>query len=399
VRNPKLVPLMAVVAVAMGACSSGGQGNASTSSSDPATTTVPDQSGAPPVTTTVFRAGEGGYSTFRIPAVVAVRDGSLLAFAEGRTSSAADDGNVDLVLKRSSDGGRTWTALQVVSEDGANFVGNPSPVVDQQTGRVVVLATHKNGGDTELQILTGQGQDSSRVWLLTSDDAGANWSAARDITSEVKPPDWRWYTVGPGHAVQLTAGPHTGRLVAAANHTEADKGAGDHVLISDDGGTTWSVGADDTPGPGPIVPDENTAAQLPDGTIVFSSRNQNQDAPWHRLRTTSTDAGSNFSVPYAEQVGLVVPVVQGSLLWAGGAGGRLVFSAPSSPTDRVDLLVRASTDAGVTWSSGTTIAAGPASYSDLVGLPGGRVGDLYETGSSDPYERIDFTVLGEQRVP
>jgi len=395
-RVRRLAPALMSAILALGACSSSISGTDAAGTSS--TSTTVDQSDAAPSITTVFRAGEGGYASFRIPAVVAAKDGSLLAFAEGRTSSAADDGNVDLVLKRSSDGGSTWSALQVVAEDGANFVGNPSPVVDHATGRIVVLATHKDGADSEVDIVLGQGHDTSRVWLLTSDDAGTRWSTPRDITTEVKQPDWRWYTVGPGHAIQLTTGPHPGRLVAPANHFDAQKGAGANVLVSDDGGTTWTIGAVDTPGPGTDAPDESTSAELPDGTIVFSSRNQNQDAPWHRLRTTSADAGATYAAPFAEQVGLVVPVVQGSLLWAGGEGGRLLFSAPSSPTDRIDLKVRTSTDAGLTWSEGTMIASGPSAYSDLVELPAGRVGILYEVGAADPNERIDLTIIGAKRL-
>ena len=391
-RGPR--PLAALVAVAstLVACSSGDGAVATTAAP---TTTVKDQSNAAAVTTTVFRSGEDGYNTFRIPAVVAARNGTLLAFAEGRKASAADSGQVDLVEKRSTDGGTIWGPVQVVAADQANFVGNPSPVVDRATGRVIVLAAHKNGADTELQILTGTGQDTSRVWLVSSDDNGTTWNAPRDITAKVKRPEWRWNTVGPGHAIQLGTGPHSGRLVAAANHSNPASGAGGHVLLSDDGGLTWRIGAVDEPGQNPS-PDESTAAQLPDGTIVFSSRNENQGATWHRLRTTSTDGGETFAAPYSEQAGLVVPAVQGSLLWE--PAGRLLFSAPSSATQRVDLRIRTSTDAGTTWSDGTLIAPGPAGYSDLVALPDGRIGNLHEAGTTNPYERIDLTVIGTKQL-
>lgn len=401
-RRSLLLPALVAVAIVAGACSSDPASiDATTSTSRPAatTSTTEDRSEAPAETVTVFRSGEASYDTFRIPAIVAAADGTLLAFAEGRLDSPADAGDVDLVLKRSDDGGRTWGELEVIGADGANFVGNPSPVVDQESGRVVLLAIHKDGRDDELEILTGSGVDSSRVWLLASDDDGETWGEPEDITAEVKAPEWRWYAVGPGHAIQLRNGRHAGRLVVAANHSHATRGYGDHALISDDGGLTWELGADDTPNDAVHAPDENAAAELPDGNIVFSSRNQDEGADWHRLRTTSADGGESFTAPYAKQVGLTVPVVQGSLLWAGGDDGRLLFSAPSDRSERIDLVIRSSSDAGMTWSEGTPITTGPAGYSDLIELTSNRIGVLHEAGETAPFERIDLTILGGAHVP
>lgn len=95
----------------------------------------------------MFRSGDDGYATFRIPAIVRAADRTLVAFAEARVASAADDGNVDLVAKRSTDDGRTWGPLQVVADVDSNFIGNPSPVLDTKSGRLVLLATYKNAAD------------------------------------------------------------------------------------------------------------------------------------------------------------------------------------------------------------------------------------------------------------
>lgn len=396
-----LAALIATIALTVTACAGSSTGSAPPPKVQTITSTTLDRGDAKPTTTTVFRAGDDGYASYRIPAVIAAQNGDLLAFAEGRVTGAADDGNVDLVLKRSTDEGKTWGALQVIAEDASNFVGNPAPVVDPKTGRVVVLATHKDGDDTEIEILTGNGDDSSRVWLLSSTDDGRTWGRPDDITSTVKADTWRWYTVGPGHAIALRHGPHKGRLVAAANHTDAEKGAGDHVLYSDDGGRTWQQGADDTPG-GSDHPDENTVAELADGTLVFISRNQNEGATWHRLRATSTDGGETFATPYAPIEDLAVPVVQGSTLFVERADapgrGTLYFSAPADQSERKDLTIRASQNGGKTWSVGTKVVSGPSSYSDLIELPGNRIGDLYEVGTANPTERIDFTVQGLQLV-
>lgn len=365
------------------------------------TPTTVDRSDQAIETTTVFRSGEDGYATYRIPAIVQAADGTLIAFAEGRVSTAADDGNVDLLAKRSADDGRTWGGLQVVADMDTNFIGNPSPVVDQETGRVVLLATYKAGTDTELEIRTATGASSSREFVLTSDDNGETWSEPTEITESVKLPEWRWYSVGPGHAFQIPSGPYAGRIVAAANHSDAALNYGAHLILSDDGGQTWRIGGVDTPQGGPRHPNEATAAVLADGTIIVSSRDQEGADEWHRLRAVSADGGESFEAPFEEQSGLAMPVVQASMLSisgatpdADGAENALVLSGPSHPDQRVDLRVRTSTDAGETWSEGFLVRPGPAAYSDLVLLPGRLLGVLFETGDVRADERIDFATFG-----
>lgn len=417
--------VIAAIAVAVGSCSSDDSGDAadtedaaaSTTAPGKATTTTADHSDQALEATTVFRSGEDGYATYRIPAVVQAADGALVAFAEGRVSTAADDGNVDLLTKRSDDGGRTWGELAVVADMGSDFIGNPSPVLDEESGRLVLLATHKAGTDDELEIRTGTGADTSREYLLTSDDDGQSWSEPSEITDSVKLPDWRWYSVGPGHALQITSGEHEGRLVAAANHSDSALNYGAHLLLSDDGGMTWRIGATDTPQGGPRHPNEATAAALADGTIVVSARDQEGQDEWHRLRTTSTDGGETFTAPFEDQSGLVMPVVQASMLRLdpsdsdgegsdgekpeGGEAAEgetspevLLLSGPSDAQERIDLRVRSSSDEGVTWSEGFLVGPGPAGYSDLVSLQGGVVGVLFETGDAQAHERIDFATFG-----
>src|SRR5436853_2190162 len=84
----------------------------------------------------VFVAGQGGYHTYRIPAMVVATNGAVLAFCEGRKAGVGDSGKIDLLLKRSLDGGTTWGPMAVVREDAGNVCGNPAPVVDQVTGEI-----------------------------------------------------------------------------------------------------------------------------------------------------------------------------------------------------------------------------------------------------------------------
>ncbi|HWI58328.1 MAG TPA: sialidase family protein, partial [Bacillota bacterium] len=99
--------------------------------------------------TNLFVAGTGGYHTYRIPALVTSAPGTVLAFCEGRKSSASDTGKIDLLLKRSTDGGRTWEPQQIVWSDGDNVCGNPTPVLDESTGVIWLLMTWNLGRDHE----------------------------------------------------------------------------------------------------------------------------------------------------------------------------------------------------------------------------------------------------------
>jgi hypothetical protein len=360
-----------------------------------------------PEGTVVFESGTEGYHTFRIPAIVQAADGTLLAFAEGRADGGGDTGTIDLVLKRSTDGGDTWGDLQVVGDNGANVYGNPAPVVDQETGRIVLLTTHNAGHATETAIRRGEvtDEESRRVFVQHSDDHGATWSEPREITEDAKRPDWRWYATGPVHGIQLQHEPYAGRLVIPANHSatppegSGDTGAenkyyGAHSLYSDDGGETWQIGGIDRPEDGVINPNENTALELNDGRVYFNARDQNGTSSSTRAVTHSSDGGASFDAAYQEEPQLPAPVVQGSTLRLsstalGAPKDRVLFSAPRGP-GRVGMRISSSFDEGETWNEGKLIHDGPAAYSDMVRLGNNRVGILYEAGVAGPYETITF---------
>jgi sialidase-1 len=340
-----------------------------------------------------YRAGTSGYHTFRIPAITATPEGVLLAFAEGRRNSAADDGDIDLVLRRSFDGGCTWGPLQVVADAGQDTAGNPAPVVDPATGDVVLLSCRTLAGATERDIASGAVDPGvRRVYVQRSSDAGATWTAQRDITDDVKLPNWAWYATGPGHAVALRTGPHRGRLLVPANHSLSDgTTSGGHSLFSDDGGKSWHIGyVSDSLG----TVNESTLAELRDGSVYINARDQGKDPAGRRDDAYSADGGRSLSVPFRRQPGLAGPEVQGSVLQATpSAGGALLYSGPSDPAKRRGLQIRTSHDEGRTWQVLRTVSEDPAGYSDLVQSSPSSVGLLYETGTGSSYETIRFTHL------
>ena len=141
----------------------------------------------------IWKSGEGGYDTYRIPALVVTVDGTVLAFCEGRKDGRGDAGNIDMLLKRSTDGGQTWSEQQVIWDDGPNTCGNPAPVVDRETADIHLLMTWNRGDDHERDIIAGTSTDTRRVYVTRSKDDGATWSEPREITATTKLPNWTWY--------------------------------------------------------------------------------------------------------------------------------------------------------------------------------------------------------------
>jgi sialidase-1 len=340
---------------------------------------------------TVFASLLDGYHTFRIPAVTKAPDGTILAFAEGRRLSAADSGDIDLVLRRSHDGGRTWDPLQVVGDNGPNTFGNPCPIIDPASGDVVLLTTHNAGHVNAGQIRRGEvtPEESRRVWVQRSPDSGATWSDPVEITADVKRSDWLWYATGPDHGTALEHGEHAGRLVAPCNYSRLVDGAqrvGCNTILSDDGGHTWRLGAVGEQS-GDAVGNENVVAELRDGTLYFNSRNSHLLDPGNRIATTSSDGGESYDAPFEPVLDIITAQVQGSVLALSPAASereRVVFSGPSHYVARENLKLRSSLDQAESWNDGFLLYDGPAGYSDLVelGPEAGQalIGSLYENG-------------------
>jgi sialidase-1 len=342
--------------------------------------------------TTVYQSGQEGYHTFRIPAVVAAQNGELLAFAEGRKNGPADHGDIDIVVKHSTDGGKSWSRLRVVADEWENptakvTIGNPVPIVDRtdsgHPGRMWLAFTRNNAA----------------VLVTYSDDNGQTWSKGRDITTDGADPSWSWYATGPGHGIQLERGPHAGRFIVPSDHRIAARDSwGAHILYSDDHGETWKVGAVDTcPGESPLHPNENLAVELVDGCVYVNARDQHGADPATRAIAFSSDGGESFDKPFAAEPDITTPVVQNSVLRLtardrGDARNVLVYSCPGHPAQRRDLTILLSTDEGRSWQDRTLIHPGPAAYSDLVKLDSDRVGVLFEAGAK-LYDQIIFASL------
>ena len=343
-------------------------------------------------TCTVFRAGEDSTHTYRIPAIVQARSGVILAFAEARRENAKDAGDIDLVLKRSSDGGRTWSEMITVWEDGVNTCGNPSPVV-LESGRIVLLTTWNHGRDRSRLIKERRGRDTRRAFVMFSDDEGLTWSSAREITADVKLPDWTWYATGPCHAIVKQKAPHKGRIIVPCDHnTEVDEITYSHFIYSDDGGESWHLGAVSEP-----ANNESTVAELPDGSLLLNMRGVRtvEKNAQYRALALSRDGGITLR-PQLKHKSLQEPVCEGSMINFSKNGKltrTLLFSNPDYMKDRRFMTIKRSDDCGRTWKVALKLSDSPAAYSDMVILQDTDVGILYETGEESAYEQIAFSIV------
>ena len=369
--------------------------------------------------------GGGGqrYHTVRIPAIVRALDGTLLAFAEGRVNDPCDHGNIDIVVKRSADRGSTWSPLERIVDAGTNRVGNPIPIVDRRTGRIVLLTMTEvldpaTCGSNATGCSCGPAGEPIRIEVRTSDDHGHSWSDPHDVTDQVTGDGWQSMLLGPSHGLQLEYGPHAGDLVVAAMHRRMGDGKrGGHLLRSSDGGQSWSIAAIENDSP--VNVNESTVAELADGSLLINTRHQLAAPAVDQAEREAGLRGDAWLTPTFEWVDRPAytrinrfrgPVVHGSLLrWPGtnrlGDGPRILFVYPAgehgtNAGQRHDLRVWVSHDEGQSWAPGRRVLGGWAAYADVVAIDDGTIGVLAETTDAAErfYGRIDLIRLGVQTL-
>lgn len=359
----------------------------------------------------VFQSGNDGYKSYRIPAIIALPNGDLLAFCEGRKHGAGDFGDIDIVMKKSRDNGKTWGALQVVEDADSLQAGNPAPVVDLTDkafpkGRIFLF--YNTGNNHEGEVRRGKGL--REVWYKTSADNGSTWSQPVNITSEVHRPNqpevnpsynfkenWRSYANTPGHAMQLEWGKYKGRIFVAANHSSGnpehnftDYAA--HGFYTDDHGKTFHL----SPTVSIAGSNESTAAELSGDALMMNSRNQRGDVR-ARIVSISKDGGTTWDTSYFDKA-LPDPVNEGSLLTLGKKGNKaiLAFCNAADTARRDNLTLRISEDDGKTWKKSFVIDKSSESkgdnsaYSDIVKIGQNKIGILYEKNN---YKEIVFTTV------
>ncbi|WP_394216784.1 exo-alpha-sialidase [Brachybacterium vulturis] len=331
--------------------------------------------------------GDGEFPNYRIPALVQLENGDLLASYDGRPTGTDAPGPNSILQRRSTDGGSTWGEQTVVAEGvaGTEKLGysDPSYVYDRETG--TLFNFHVFSKDTGFWNGAYGNDDADRSVLSASvsvsTDDGRTWTQ-RSVTEIVKPDEVRATFASSGHGIQIRRGPYAGRLVLQYAGAFSDGSVRAYSVYSDDHGETWQMGT-----PVGTNMDENKVVELSDGTLMLNSRMHSGGTA--RYVATSTDGGETWSEPEIDHT-LTDPRNNASIIpmnpeaAAGSAEAEeLLFSNANSAAGRQNGTVRYSCDDGATWPVATTFQPGATSYSDLVALQDGTFGVLYEGASSE----------------
>lgn len=323
----------------------------------------------------VWTIASHGYNSYRIPALSMTNEGTLLAFAEARRPGNSL-GEVDLVMKRSANSGKTWSEQQVVWDTGDErfFARDPSPVVDRQTGQVFVLV----GSNVSRPGADNAGRP--RLFAMNSRDNGKSWSAPRPLN--LIEDDMESLRTGPASGIQLTRGKHKGRLVAPGNANSMGKSRS-CVVYSDDHGKTWKLG-----GMATTHSNESTVVELEDGTVLLNPRPGGE-------AYLSRDGGETFDLADWKVFprGIDAALLRHSWSNEADKGGksRVLFSYPATGSQpRRKMVVKMTNDDCRSWPVSRLLYPGGAAYSGMTALPNGRIGVLYE---KDDYRRISFVSI------
>lgn len=344
----------------------------------------------PPESTLVFARGDAGSKYYRIPALITAADGSLVAVADKRIETMGDLPNrIDIVSRRSGDGGRTWSEpVSVVRHEGEYGYGDPALVVDRRTGDLLCIFASGAG------MRASTPRHPTDIGISRSRDHGRTWSEPERITSSIYGaacPDsvargWFAAFAASGRALQLRDG--TLLFVIAVRVGEPFPPLSNYVCASVDGGGSWQL----LPTPADENGDEAKLVELADGSWLMSIRNP---AKGHRKYSVSHDRGATWSQPKMWR-DVRDPACNGDMmrytLMSDGFGrNRLLHSIPYDKRRRRRVSVLMSYDEGRTWPVRKTVWKRNAGYSSLTVLPDGTIGLLTEVGDWEKGFDIYFT--------
>jgi len=352
----------------------------------------------------LFTAGDGGFKLFHIPGIVVTAKGTVLAWCEARKKGANEGGDwdqIEIVLKRSTDEGRTWSDFKSIANVPGPKTKNPASLKvkgvnpNDVTYNNPVLIADRDGTVHMLFCL-----EYMRCFYQRSTDDGQTWSTPVEITSAFEGfrPAYAWKVLatGPDHGIQL----RNGRLVVPVWLSLATGNNGHHpsvtaTIYSDDQGKTWHHGEIAVPNTEEwINPNETIAIELADGSVMLNVRSESK--AHRRLVTISKDGATNWSTPKFDDA-LLEPICMGSMvrysLARDGGRNRLLFCNPDNVSredgkevagrfrDRKNLTVKLSYDEGKTWPVKRAVEPGPSMYSDIAVEKDGTILCLYDRGT------------------
>ena len=323
--------------------------------------------------TEVWKSGEGGYVSHFVFGIGVTPADTILIACEGRVGGA-DAAEKDLLLKRSTDRGATWSDdLVLEGVQDSHSWSNPTFVTA--------------GAITYLFYSQSVSSDEGRVFVRSSTDDGRTWSKRTELTQlwAGNPHGWTQHSAI-GHGIVKQHEPERGRVLVAFNHRgrvalpTTQRGYGNDVIFLGPAG--WQLAG----GP-PLEPARGTnearLAERADGSLFLLARQAAGDNQL-RARSGSHDAGKTWT-PWVTQEGIRGTVCDGGLLRFNDA--LHFFSFPSgtakSAQQRRDLMLKFSADGGGTWQGGRLIYRGQATYSDLARDGRGNIYCIYGRDGSD----------------
>jgi sialidase-1 len=359
--------------------------------------------------TDLFEAGKGGHKLYRIPGIVVTAKGTVLAYCEARKYSGLDWDDIEILMRRSTDGGKTWSKPTGLPLPEGKLERNPAALANPELAKRAPLVKDHIAFNNPVAIVDRKGPihflycvDYYRCFYLRSDDDGKTFNKPVEITSAFEPfhkdYDWKVLATGPAHGIQLK----NGRLVVPVWLSKATGNNAHHpnvmaTIFSDDNGKTWQRGDIVSKETKPHIDMNETAiAQLNDGRVMLNIRN---NSPKNRRAIAFSPDGATQWTPPVFDEQLKEPICMASLCRLSEKGkqdkDRLLFAnpdnllrfgkpiKPGAMADRMNLTVKLSYDEGKTWPVGRVLEPGLSGYNDLAVGPDGTIYCFYERGSTD----------------
>ena len=325
----------------------------------------------------LYRPGDYGSANWRIPAILCLGDGTLLAVNDKRKYNENDlPEDIDIVCRRSSDRGKTWSEPQTIAKGTGYMHGfGDAALVECQNGDVICVFVGGNG------LFASTEADPQHSYVCRSTDGGQTWGEREDITAmlwgsqaqNVVCRNYKASFFASGNGLRLRQGAHAGRIMFAAAMCRKNENKLDNfVVYSDDNGHTWNV-SDKAFTAG----DEAKLMELADGTVLISVRRSGA-----RGYNRSTDGGQTWGTQ-GTWPEMTVNACNGEMLRLDDT--TLLHSIPNS-TQRRDVSIFTSNDEGLTWHSPVLMCAGPSVYSSMTMLDDGTIGFYAEKNPSGACE-------------
>ncbi|MDB4492027.1 glycoside hydrolase [bacterium] len=351
----------------------------------------------------IHHRGQFGCHTNRIPGIAKAKDGSLLAVFDMRYRSSRDlQGHMDIGLRRSTDQGQNWSLPRPIMDMGTygrksedeNGCSDPCILVDENTGEIFVFAVWTHGRPNTHQWV-GKGsapglglETSSQLMVVQSSDHGLTWSEPKNLTKELKNPEWYLFAPAPGNGITLK----NGMLVIPSQGRDAKGLPFSNITYSKDHGKTWQLSA-----PARTNTTECAVVELSDGSLMLNMRDnrnrKHKSATNGRAVAVTRDLGETWEVHSTDHSALPEPVCMASLI---RHKANLLFSNPNHKSSRTNVTLRASSDDGLTWPHKILLdsAGSGYGYSSLVMVDEDTVGIIYESSQADLiFQRIKLKEL------